>query len=202
MVDLLSEPTTSVAPNDGSSSQFEYTLPVVQFPDGKCIMDSLKIARAIEEAHPEPSLRLDSPYVAKMLELDRPLLMASVPAWVSKLPERLLNDSSKQYMYETRQKFLGMHPAEFEKKFGPGSWDKLAPILQQVTDMLKENTAGPFFDGEKAGFADFIWLGFLVFWRTIGDDIWENVLKIMGEDKEVHLKLLEAGEPFIERKSH
>ncbi|KAI9150109.1 Glutathione S-transferase-like protein ustS [Paramyrothecium foliicola] len=193
------EPT--FAPHvEANTEGWPYTIPTVQFPDGKWVMDSRKIAEELERRQPEPSLRLESPKVSKVDELANQVLGALLPNAVHRVPTQVLNDASVEHWIKTRTAALGVTSlADFEReKGGLQAFKAAEPALHQLTALLKENTDGPFFDGKEAGFADFIWVGFLVFLKRLGDDAYEGVVNHTG-DRAVHEKLLEASAPWLER---
>ena len=76
------------------------------------------------------------------------------------------------------------------EKGGPDSWNAAKPHLDEITAMLKEDSSGPYFLGRQVSYVDFVWGGFLIFMQRIGSDVWEALLKTVGEDADVHGKLL------------
>lgn len=169
-------------------------------------MDSMKIAKYIEEKHPEPSIHLDSPYIKKVVE-QMVATMSFGPGLrgvlLARIPGRLLNPPSVEYWQETRSKAIGKPLSEItEDEQGDKAWEYAAPAIKEVTRLLKENSEGPFFEGKTVTYADFYWIGFLLFWRRIGDDTFKKLISVSGEadnSDNVHLKLLEAAKPWTER---
>ncbi|KAI1445988.1 putative glutathione S-transferase [Annulohypoxylon stygium] len=178
-----------------------YTIPTVIMPDGKWIMDSLEIAKALEEKYPEPSLHLDSPYLAKVFEQLGNLRDPTMPVFIPGVLFNVLNEASQEYFRTTREKAVGKTMEEFAKEGGPAAWEAAAPFVQKVTALLKENPEGPFFEGKTVGFADFVWGGWLLFMKAISEDAIAGALKASGEP-EVHLKLLDGLKPWTERDDH
>lgn len=179
-----------------------YTIPTIQYTDGSYIMDSKAIAQAIEKGTAEPSLHLDAPYLATLEEIMTKLMPALQPIYIPAIPKRLLNEASVPYWYRTREAKLGMKLDELEKtKGGDPSWTAAEPLLKKVTELLKENPYGPFFSGKTVSYADFVWAGFLIFGRRIGDDMFSELLKRTGDAK-VHEDLLKAVEPWSKRDDH
>ncbi|KXJ96145.1 hypothetical protein Micbo1qcDRAFT_158354 [Microdochium bolleyi] len=179
-----------------------YTAPTVAFPDGEHVMDSWDIAKKLEEVHPEPSLHLDAPYVAKVQDI-MPKIMGNLKTIVSvQVPKNLLNDAGQAYWRQTREERIGMtlEKAETEHS-GIDRWEKAASDIKQVSAWLKENE-GPFFLGSEPSFADFQWAGFLLFWQRVSSEHYEHFKTVVGSDLEVHEKLLEAVKPWSERDSH
>ncbi|KAH6657020.1 putative glutathione S-transferase [Truncatella angustata] len=182
-----------------------YTIPTVRTTDGTYIMDSLKIAEYIEEKYPTPSIHLDSPYVKKVVDQ----ISASFQfgkgvrgIFFPLVPERLLNPRSAEFWYETRAKIIGKPLSEItEDERGDKAWEYATEPVKEITRLLRENSEGPFFEGNTVTYADFYWAGYLLFWKRIGDDTFQKLLSISG-DGDVHLKLLEAVKPWSERDDH
>lgn len=167
-------------------------------------MDSMQIAKHIEESHPTPSLHLDSPYLAEVMkriaglqELGTGLRGVFLPM----VPGRLLNEKSVSYWMETRTKDYGSLEKLAEDSKTSKVWESSAHNAQHVTNMLKENNTGPFFMGDTVSYADFCWAGYLLFWKRIGEDVFEKLMGITG-DKQVHLDFLKAVEPWSKRDDH
>ena len=182
-----------------------YTIPTVILPDGTYVEDSLAIAHKLEELYPEPKLAgIETPAWERLARDLLPGLMGDLrPVYFSRLPERVVNKASNEYWQTTRLEFLGMgkRPDELTDADRDEAWKRVAESgkLKQVTALLNANEKGPLF-GEQIAFVDFVWGGFLVFWRTIGGAEWDKILELTG-DKERHLRFLEAMEPYIKRDS-
>ena len=170
-------------------------------------MDSLKIAHALEERYPDPPLRMDSPYLTKLVNekdgLMAPLRAAMFGNFVARVPEVLLNEASIPYWEETRNKRVGMPIKEYEALHGGKAGFEAAGRggMKEVTAMLKEHPEGPFFEGKEVGYADFVWAGFLLFLKRGGEDLYEGAVEVSG-DRSVHDALLEAVRPWAERDDH
>jgi glutathione S-transferase len=180
-----------------------YTVPTVRFPDGTYIMDSRRIAEAINERYPSPPLRIESKYYT-WLEKNYGRLMTDLEGvYIPNIPRRLLNEASQPFWYETRSKAVGMPLDQLEEERGGGvAWGLVEPLLKEVAGMLRENRDGPFFLGKEVSYADFWWAGFLLFVKRIGGDLWEELLRRSGEDAKAHEELLEAVKPWSERNDH
>ncbi|ROV87623.1 hypothetical protein VMCG_10629 [Cytospora schulzeri] len=179
-----------------------YTIPTIQYIDGRYIMDSKVITQTIEKDTPEPSLHLDSPYLAQVEEILESITPAIQANYIPAVPKRLLNEASIPYWYRTREAKVGMKLDELEKtKGGDPAWNQSEPLLKQATELLKENPYGPFFSGKTVSYADFVWAGFLIFWRRLGEDKFSELLKRTGDAK-VHEDLLKAVEPWSNRDDH
>lgn len=154
-------------------------------------MESKEIAKEIEKRYPEPTVNLDAPQLAKLEKLI-PQIQASIPGvYVPKVVKRLLNEASHEYWYKTREAKMGMPLDQLEReKGGQDAWNAAKPHLDEITAMLKEDSSGPYFLGRQVSYVDFVWGGFLIFMQRIGSDVWEALLKTVGEDADVHGKLL------------
>lgn len=161
-------------------------------------MESRKIVDKVEKLYPSPSVHLDSPYLSKIEEL-----MTQTgelrPAFINKVPNRLLREASLDYWYDTRGKmFPGKSLPEVDAELGGEEcFKKLKTFTDSVGDLLKENK-GPFFEGSQVTYADFVYAGYLKFLERIGDDLLNGVLG-QAKDKQVHLDLLEACRPWMKR---
>ncbi|KAL1855757.1 hypothetical protein VTK73DRAFT_8480 [Phialemonium thermophilum] len=176
-----------------------YTIPTIMLPDGTYVMDSRKIADVIEQRYPEKPVHLDSPYLARLEPIMAKLVPALWPVFIPHEPTRVLGERSLPFWYETREKYLGMTMDEYQRGNPPEpAWEKAEPYIREVTAMLKENPDGPFFMGHTVSYADFVWVGFLLFMKAIGEDEFHGVLERSG-DGEVHKAILEATRPWWER---
>ncbi|KAK4151060.1 hypothetical protein C8A00DRAFT_17488 [Chaetomidium leptoderma] len=181
-----------------------FTIPTILLPSGSYIMDSRAIAEHLEAAHPStPSLHLTSPILPRLEAIMPRLLPALAPMYLMLVPARLLSDASVAYWRVSRAEMVGMPLEEFEKVRSPQAcWDEVAPVLREVTALLKEENgsggAGPFFLGEEVSYADFVWAGFLLMCRCIGEEELEEVVKRSG-DAEAHRALLKGLEPWTKR---
>lgn len=165
-------------------------------------MDSKKIAEAIEKRYPSPSAHLDSPYQAKIEELVGPLTFTTFGLFINTVPRDILNPPSSDYWHEDRPKIVGMSCEQFEKeKGGQASIDAAKDSLQKVTALYKENSEGPFLEGKKPIYADFQWIGFLVFIQRANPAWWDKLLEATG-DAELHKALLTAATPYLARNDH
>ncbi|RKU49191.1 hypothetical protein DL546_008898 [Coniochaeta pulveracea] len=178
-----------VAPNEDGS----YTIPTIRLPDGTYIMDSYKIADALEESYPSPPLHLNSDMQkgvnAQMVKIFEGIYPAACPL----IQDRILNPPSQAYWDVTRKECLALGP-------DPRGWEKADPGLKEVTRLLKEKE-GPWFNGDEFTYADILWVGFLIFFKRIGDDMFEGVLKGSG-DRDLHLAFLERASKWTERDSY
>ncbi|KAK3950142.1 hypothetical protein QBC32DRAFT_326372 [Pseudoneurospora amorphoporcata] len=189
------------APEPSTSA---YTIPTIKFPDGTYVMDSKEIAQALEERYPSPqypSLHLDSPVLAKLEPLVNPGLLGKVVGiFVPGVAKRVLAPASADYFIKTREEAFGMKLDELEKtQGGVGVYtDKIAGQLREVTSLLNETKdKGPFFEGDKVTYADFVWVGFLILMRKADEEGFEKLLEATG-DREAHVRLLDGVKPWAD----
>ncbi|RYC57993.1 hypothetical protein CHU98_g8228 [Xylaria longipes] len=180
----------------------EITVPTIKLPDGTYIMDSLVIANELEKLHPEPSIHLNEEDRLRYIDLLRLAFVHMRPVFILGVPNKLLKDLNRDYWHQTRETHVGMPLEQFvQENGGDKIWTNAAPHLQNITAMLKENDKGPFFLGDTISYVDFTHVGFLIMFRALGDDVWKPLLEATGEP-EVHLKLLEALEPWTKRDNY
>jgi glutathione S-transferase len=137
--------------------------------------------------------------LAKLEGIMPRLMPLLAPIYIPRVPRDLLNDASVPHWMSTRPKWIGMSVEEFERRNpAQGAWDKAEGVIHEVTEMLKEDESGPFFLGKEVSYADFVWGGFLIFLRRIGEDVLEEGLRRSG-GREVHEALLRGLEPWTRR---
>lgn len=130
-------------------------------PDGSYIMNSRKIADALEHLKAEPSLRLDSDYVDKVQSIVGDLWEALGPIAIPRVPAAFLLPASAEYFERTREKRLGMSLSELAKsdKAGEVAWTDAKPAALEMKKVLLEHD-GPYVLGNGASYADLIFAGF------------------------------------------
>ena len=165
----------------GGGAYTEYSAPAAKFPDGKWIMDSRKIAEALDKAQPMPTLHTERGDVidktqAAVLELFGHLRPEVMP----RVPPMLLNPRSAEYFEETRAKRFGMPLSELAKSEGSGeaAWKNAEPSIKKLADILKEKK-GNFVLGEEVSFADFVVGGMFVMLKLCdkNGDLYDRLLK-------------------------
>jgi len=157
-------------------------------------MDSAAIATALEAAHPTPSLHLDHPMQARVREV---LIQAFMPIRgdvIPQIPEHVLSPGSIEYWVRTRTADLGDLAAYRKEHGGEKAYEEARGALQAAAALLKESE-GPFFLGQEASYADFLWVSFVMFVRRATE---EGFQRIVGVD-EVLRKQFEACRPWMER---
>ncbi|KAI1328937.1 putative glutathione S-transferase [Xylariaceae sp. FL0255] len=193
----------TIKPHIPVAEDDHYTIPAVKFPDGTYMMESFDIATRIEKEHPEPPLHLDAPIFDRL----RPLTMggqsAIRPIVMTQVYKRLLKESNWEYWKKTRFASIDMPIEQYEKEFASDDtpYKNAAPHFSKISELLHEDESGPFFMGKTVCYTDFVWGSVLLFYRRIGEDVFEKVLEATG-DRDVHLKLLEGLKPWSERDDH
>ncbi|KAF4626559.1 hypothetical protein G7Y89_g11598 [Cudoniella acicularis] len=172
-------------------------------------MDSKPIALALEEAHPSPSLHLDSPYLAhtadssptpqKIEVLSPTIITPLVGFWIPLIPEKLLNPPSKEYFIRTREARYGVSLAQVAKaKATEEAWIEVLPPLKELGALLGENEEGHFLMGKTPSYADLVVVGWLQFFKAVDEAIYKRVVEIepkLGE-------LYNASKQWVKRDDH
>lgn len=163
---------------------FEYSIPAVKI-NGEYIMDSLAIAKKIEEIQPEPSLHIDSEYTKRTQDAVLQLLGSLAPIAMPRVPPMLLNPPSAQYFEETRAKRFGMPLAEFAKSDkAKNAWENAQPALEEIKAILNDHKDWPNVLGDKFSFADFILAGL---WRFV---------ELLDKDGDLYGKIMKFDTTF------
>ncbi|TFB02959.1 hypothetical protein CCMA1212_005315 [Trichoderma ghanense] len=180
-----------------------YTIPAILFPDGTYLMDSAKIASAIEQRYPSPPAHLSSPIVPQIENLTLETITPLFPILMHKISQVIITDKDYDYWVGQHTRALGMPLDEYERQAGGEKvWNAAQPALSELTALLKERQAeGPFFLGAEVSYADFVWVGCLVFVKRVDEGIFRELLDRSGA-REVHERLLEACEPWLKRNDY
>lgn len=192
----------SIPPNDGEG-QKAYTIPIIQFPDGTYLMESGKIAKAIENKYPSPTVHLDLPIVQRVDSLVDKCMPAMHPNLLYKFSQVVLSEKSYDYWVGAYIKKFGMALDEYERRLGgEKSWAEALPAIIELTSLLKERQdEGPFFLGKEISYADFIWAGALMFVKRIDENVFQELLDRTGA-RDVHERFFEACAPWMKRDSY
>ncbi|KXT13826.1 hypothetical protein AC579_35 [Pseudocercospora musae] len=167
-----------ISPNDPTvNPNATYSSPAITLPDGRHIMDSLAIAHELEKLYPSPSLKFDK--AGEMQSAVLKVNKALVPIIIPRIPELILNDSSKEYFLETRAKRFGKPLPELARTADVGTcWEEAKAGLHEISALLAGTHDGrTFVLGEEVSFADFVLAGF---WRflervDVDGDLWARV---------------------------
>lgn len=172
------------------------TLPAIPGHPELSLQDSAAIAQELEKRYPTPSAHLDSPYVPRLAAALGPVQNATRPLWMPLVPRHLLSPASADYFRRTRNDALGKTLDEYEAQDGgEPAWRNAEPGLAAVAAMLGEH-AGPFFEGERPTYADFILATMLHFWKLLEPQA------LFGRVTAAHppmLALYEACAPWLQR---
>ncbi|PSN64503.1 hypothetical protein BS50DRAFT_636669 [Corynespora cassiicola Philippines] len=162
-----------ITPNAPGSASTPYSIPAVRMPDGRYIMDSVKIAEALETYQPSPSLHLTSPRLQQTQEAVRQTVEALAPIAKPRVPEMILGSpSSIDYFQRTRAKRHGMALEELARSemAGEAAWADADGGLAGLRGVLAEDKAGPYIMGAEPGFADFVLAGMWRFMQVLDRD--------------------------------
>ncbi|KAH8127167.1 hypothetical protein FP744_10007505 [Trichoderma asperellum] len=184
-----------VSPNEQGP---QFTAPAIQMPDGTYVMDSYKIADIIEEKHPVPSLALNTPMQLRFRDSLVKFMGKLHPIYIPTVANQLLSEESLEYFLTTRQKDVGMPLDEFGKRHGPGAFERCEPFAREITALLNESPSGPYFLGDTISYTDLIWAGILLFFKRLGTEVYQEVLRVTG-DAGAHTRFLDALSPWTER---
>ncbi|KAJ5970924.1 uncharacterized protein N7479_000842 [Penicillium vulpinum] len=196
-------------PPGKSSSTIPYTLPAISHkgsitsnPEG-VLMDSEPIAMYLDKLYPSPPLfpSGDASYslmvaVQKLLSLLSPSTRALI---IPNVPYKL-DERGREYFIRTRSAAFGKPLSEVRPTDEAellALWQLVEKESETLIKMLKgrDGKKGPFFEGEKAGYADMILAGVLAWFQRFDPDTFEKILALgNGEFK----SLYEACLPWLE----
>ena len=179
-----------------------YTCPTVIFPDGTYVMDSKVIAPEIEKRYPSPTLKLESPMDARVRDAVIRFMTELRPVYVTQVPKKFLSEASVPFFRTSRAKDLGMSLEQLEADNPKEAvFEKASPALKDLAHILKENSGGPFLEGEQVVYMDFILTGAILFFQDMGSDIFDDFLQSSG-DPETYKKYLDAMSPWTKRNDY
>ncbi|EME83291.1 uncharacterized protein MYCFIDRAFT_136482 [Pseudocercospora fijiensis CIRAD86] len=176
----------NIPPNDPAlNPNAAYSIPAIALPDGRHIMDSLAIAHELENLYPSPPLTFDK--ADQMQSAVLKVNKALAPIIIPRVPELILNDSSKEYFLTTRAKRFGMPLPELAKTADVEKcWEGAKEGLREISALLNgTHDGGSFVLGgdQEPGFADFVLAGF---WRfcervDVDGDLWARLKGFDGK---------------------
>ncbi|KAK0745601.1 putative glutathione S-transferase [Schizothecium vesticola] len=178
---------------DPPGSLVDYTTFTIHIPHptdpthpGEYIMGSLAIARRLEALHPSPPLPIDSKALAYFTAHYGDLMTRFRGGfYIVEIPRRILNPSSVAYWRPHREAMLGQTLEEVEAHHGGPEepFRRAEERFREATALLKEDGSGPFFEGARVGYADFVVGGvFAVLLERSGDrGVHERLLEAVGE---------------------
>lgn len=203
-VDFVDIPSTlsplPLSPREGENQKrhggLAYTVPALRMESGNYMMDSDAICRALEDAYPSPSLRMDDPVVSKVQDGVFKVIKALMPAIMPQIGFNVVTDKSRPYFFENREKRFGKSLKQvLEEDGGEKCWKVAEEGLREVAALLKEGSEGPFFLGKEPSWADFVWASPLIFAGVADGGILKRCL---GVD-EVLKRQFEACKPWMEK---
>lgn len=168
-----------VSKNEGPGAYTDYSAPAAKL-DGTWIMDSRKIAEALDKYQPEPKLHMDrADEIDKTLEVVLELFGKLRPEVMPRIPI-MLNPRSAEYFEETRAKRFGMPLSELAKSDGAGeqAWKNAEPSVKKLVEILKEKP-GAFVLGDEVSFADLIIGGMVAMLKVLdkNGDLYDRLLQ-------------------------
>ncbi|KAK4206776.1 thioredoxin-like protein [Rhypophila decipiens] len=201
----------------GADEDAPYTVPTIKFPDGTYLMDSRAISVKLEELYPNPLLPgINHPSYNKVITIMRKIVNDGFLAvFLPLVPKNILSEVSQEYWYKTRTVEHGDLSVLWKTRGGKKGMDASTPGFQEVTKLYLENDKGPFIEGDEITYADFLWAGYLLFFKALGEytveeegedkgktvNVYEEFLSRSGErGREVHEGLLKAVEKWSEVK--
>ena len=162
-----------------------YTVPAIQMMDGTYVMDSAAIASELEGLHPNPSLHLDNGFPAKLGPILGKAAGPLVPVFMPRIGRDMIVDESYDWFQEARGKRFGMPLDDLEKsKGGDQAWEAARPGIIELKEFVgaHKQDDGPFILGSKVCYADFLVASMMEALRRIGDDLYESLVKVAGDD--------------------
>nr|POE86504.1 hypothetical protein CFP56_46688 [Quercus suber] len=148
--------SSGIPPNDPGSFS-DYSSPAVRLPDGSYVMDSMKIVHAIEKIYPEPSCHLDTGLQDEVEQLSAKVMQPLFPNMVLSITYNVLQEPSRSWCIEDRERRFGMSLKDFaEKMGGESAWKTAEPGMIEIKKLLTERKqdVGPFILGSKVTYGD------------------------------------------------
>lgn len=184
-------------PNPNKSRK-PYTIPTLTFSPTLTLTDSAAIAAELEKRHPQPSLRLDSPYVARLAALVQAIMSALGAEIVGVVADALLEGEDHAWYVADRKGTFGDMAKLRAERGGEAAWAGSEGPFKEVGNLLREVEGGPFFEGKEPGFADFMVLGLLEMLKKL-DQAYHD--RAVGFDAALG-ELYKASKNWLERNDH
>ncbi|KAL4882767.1 hypothetical protein BJY04DRAFT_34378 [Aspergillus karnatakaensis] len=192
----------SVPPHAKGTAHTDYTLPAITTESGT-IMDSLPIARHLEEQYPEkPIFPSGDASYALAVAVNKVMVAVGSAGYNYIIPAivKILDPRGQEFFIRTRTVMFGKPLAEVaptDKEEVRSMIEKMKKEAAPLVVMLKGKTGktGPFIEGEKPGYADFIVVAFLIWFKYADENIWEEIVGL--GDGEIRA-LWEAVYPWVE----
>ncbi|KAL8952977.1 MAG: hypothetical protein Q9222_001153 [Ikaeria aurantiellina] len=196
----------SIPPNLAGNSNLlalPYTVPLLKLPahhdsnptaSAKYIMDSALIAHSLEALYPSPPLPLDTP-AQKKIETIWPQIMRTIGPAILPGITKILSPSSVEYFISTRQDAFGVEISDYDNPQAiEKAWGDARPFLVELAEVVKEK-GGPFVDGEKVSYADFVVASIMAFLERSCEGSVERFVDVDG----AFGRLWKACGPWMER---
>jgi glutathione S-transferase len=177
--------------------------PSIANPNG-ALMDSFAIATHLNHTFPSPALFPSEASYPLALAVDRLVYAVISKGLVLAIPPvtEILDARSRAYFVETRSAFFGKPLADVRPK-EPSEVQKITedmkaemePLARMLRGETPEKKNGPFFEGAKPGYADFVVVSFLGWLERVDRVLWAE-LSGVGEGE--FRTLCEACAPWVE----
>lgn len=174
-----------------------YSLPAIihkpsisaQNPTGFAISDSLPIAFHLESAFPAPEYPsifptpASHPLAIAVLKLVSSMMMKQMSIALPKVPA-LLDPRGQEYFNRTRAELFGKPLTELAAKGEELErvWKDLTADMSTLATMLRgepgKQKSGPFFEGDKAGYADLLLVSFIAWYSRTDIQDFERLMSI------------------------
>ena len=163
--------SAGLAPNNGPDKP--YTVPILHFPDGTYVMNSLSIVEAIQKYQPEPALEM-GPY-----ERSRTILRGLMQALFSLFAPpalKLFHPESRAHWAKSVTPPGAASLDDWLSTQDPqAAWAAAEPALIELKQLLEEKP-GPYLLGNEPSFADMV---LAAFWTT-NEIVCPDVFKELG----------------------
>ncbi|KAI8231828.1 Glutathione S-transferase-like protein ustS [Colletotrichum sp. SAR 10_96] len=157
----------------------KYTVPAIHHvPSDTHVMDSLPIAKFLEETYPSPALPQSTPrdaeIIAKLRDVAGPIAFASV----TPREPGMLSPRAAEYFRRSREAGLGGKTLEDVLAGEEGVWEKAQEGLREFDELVKEVRGGKaFVGGDEPSLTDFFIAGGLQSMRTVDEGLFERYTK-------------------------
>ena len=148
-------------------------------------MDSAAIASKLESLHPNPPLHLDNGIPAKLGPIIGKVTFPILPVFMPRIGRDMIVEENYEWFQRARGERFGMPLDQLEKeKGGEQAWEAAKPGLVELVEFVKEQKRdeGPFLLGSKVCYGDFLIASMMEALRRIGDDLYEKIIKLSGDD--------------------
>jgi glutathione S-transferase len=162
-------------------------------------MDSRMIASRLDHQYPNRPLNVDTdPNLQEITDIVSKISQAASPDFIYKIATNILGDQSLKYWHETRGAWFGGRQLAqvAAQQGGIHAYQEAQPLVARVTELLQQDPTGPFLQGRNVSYADFVWISLLWFFKNLDPLSFDTLIEV---DKSVHLKLIEACRPWLER---